>query len=139
MAGCGAISRISLKARVGIGQFTPLLHSKYTRFHWLLKNNHHNHAIPLLTPLVSVSVSAVTGSASVSRNTPPTIFCAVGQLVNEPSCKCEFGHTGRQANFLGTVDFSKLCFQMSSISFAGMSFDFFIDSKLWIIKSPKIA
>ena len=26
-----------MEARVGIGQFTPLLHPKYTRFHWLLK------------------------------------------------------------------------------------------------------
>ena len=46
-----------LEARVGIGQFTPLLRSQYTRIHWLLNINRHNPALPFLTPLVSVLVS----------------------------------------------------------------------------------
>jgi hypothetical protein len=51
-------AQLELEARVGIGQFTPLLHPKYTRFHWLLNINRHNPTIPFLTPLVSVLVSA---------------------------------------------------------------------------------
>jgi len=56
-----------LEARVGIGQFAPLLHPKYPPFHWLLKHNRLNPAIPFLTPLVSVLVSA-SGSASAEIN-----------------------------------------------------------------------
>jgi hypothetical protein len=48
-----------LEARVGIGQFTPLLQPEYSRFHWLFNIIRDNPTIPVLTPLVSVLVSAV--------------------------------------------------------------------------------
>lgn len=57
-----------LEARVGIGQFTPLLQAKYTRFHWLLNIIRHNPAIPFLTPLVSVLVSVVVFNISTIEN-----------------------------------------------------------------------
>jgi hypothetical protein len=58
----------SLEARVGIGQFTPLLRPKYTRIHWLLNINRLNPTIPILTPLVSVLVSALPMSLSINRD-----------------------------------------------------------------------
>jgi hypothetical protein len=62
------LTQQNLEARVGIGQFTPLLHSKYTRFHWLFNLIRHNPTIPVLTPLVSVLVSVVVFNISTIEN-----------------------------------------------------------------------
>jgi hypothetical protein len=56
-----------MEARVGIGQFTPLLHLKYSEFHWLFNINRHNPTIPFLTPLVSVLVSVTMRAKVVQR------------------------------------------------------------------------
>lgn len=50
-------SQLEVVAGGRIGQITPLLHPKHSRFHWLFNIIRHNPTIPILTRLVSVSLS----------------------------------------------------------------------------------
>ncbi len=78
-----------MEARVGIGQFTPLLHSKYTRFHSLFNIIRHNPTIPVLTPLVSVLVSATANEPSVRIRQSKKHYYPCRQIRLPPDCHLE--------------------------------------------------